>query len=92
MFKFLGTITHKTVSNKVKIEHIDFSKSGIVEYSEFLAVTCNHQSIINEANLKECFKILSQDGDCITIESLEALFGQEGIEEKVWEQALLNDK
>ena len=88
----MGTITHKTVSNKVKIEYIDFSKSGIVEYSEFLAVTCDHQYLVNEANLKECFKILSQDGDCISTETLEALFGQEGIEENVWEIALLNDK
>jgi hypothetical protein len=88
----MGTITYKTVPNKVKIERIDFSKTGIVEYSEFLAVTCNHQELINETNLKECFKILAQDGDCITTETLEALFGQEGIEEHVWEIALLNDK
>lgn len=42
VFKYMGTITHKTVSSKVKIEYIDFNRSGIVEYSEFLAVTCDH--------------------------------------------------
>ena len=77
---------------KVKIELINFAKTGKVEYSEFLAVTCNRHNLLNEKNLKECFKVIAQGGDCISTENLEALFGQEGVEESVWEVALLNDK
>lgn len=89
----MGVISHKSLPPTTKIEPIDFNKTGVAEYTEFLAVCCDYHEIITPESMQECFNFLSQGGEFITIENLLKLYPQKGvvIDKKVWAQVFPAD-
>jgi hypothetical protein len=93
VFRFMGVISHKSLPPSTKIEYLDFNKTGVMEYTEFMAVCCDYDQMFTSDSKEACFKFLADGGNFITVDSLKKLFPQKGvvIEKKVWDQVFFND-
>lgn len=72
-------------TNFFKIADVD--GNGSIDFSEWSAATINKTNLLNEKNLKECFKMFDKDGGgSISAEEVAAILGGQlaARDQEVW--------
>jgi len=79
---------------KVKIQAVEFfnradaDKNGSIDFSEWSAATINKSNLLNDGNLRECFKMFDRDGGgSISAQEVgEILGGATNKDNKIWRE------
>lgn len=71
-------------------KHADADGNGSLDFSEWSAATINKTNLLNEKNLKECFKMFDRDGggSISAQEVAEILGGQLSKDMNVWKEII----
>jgi len=71
-------------------QRADVDGNGSLDFSEWSAATINKTNLLNEKNLKECFKMFDRDGggSISAQEVAEILGGQLTNDDKVWKEII----
>ena len=81
---------------KVKVQAVEFfnkadvDKNGSIDFSEWSAATINKSNLLNDKNLKECFKMFDRDGGgSISAQEVgEILGGATNKDNKIWREEM----
>eukprot|EP00920_Eleutheroschizon_duboscqi_P041915 GHVT01100589.1.p1 GENE.GHVT01100589.1~~GHVT01100589.1.p1 ORF type:complete len:511 (+),score=82.11 GHVT01100589.1:538-2070(+) len=71
------------------LENIDFDKNGFVEYSEFVTVAMDRNTLLSKERLRRAFKMFDVDGSGkISSSELATIFGVSNLEDETWKEVL----